>query len=195
MATLGQLVRAGRTLCAIGIDDAPFKRGERAPVPVSGVVCQGTRFDGLLWGHITQDGSDATEVLASRITSSKFGRQAHVVLTDGVTVGGLNVIDLRELADRLAVPCIAVMRRRPDLVAMRRALQRVPDPDRRWAIIQRAGPIHEREGFTFQVVGAALEDAAQALVALTDRGRVPEPLRLAHLIGSAVVTGESGRRA
>jgi len=34
-----------------------------------------------------------------------------------------------------------------------------------------------------------------ALATLTDRGKVPEPLRLAHLIGAAVVTGQSGRRA
>lgn len=162
---------------------------------VGGVVCQGTRFEGMLWGHVTQDGTDATENLASLVSESKFGPQLHVVLTDGVTVGGLNVLDLRELSERLERPCIAVMRRHPDLAAMRQVLQRVPDPDRRWAMVQRAGPIHQRDGFTFQVVGAALEDAAAALVALTDRGRVPEPLRLAHLIGSAVMTGVSGKRA
>lgn len=158
-------------------------------------MCQGTRFEGLLWDHVTQDGADATGVLSSLISRSKFARQVHVVLTDGVTVGGLNVVDLALLSERLACPCIAVMRRRPDLAAMRRALQQVPDPDVRWATLQRAGPIHERNGFVFQVVGAALEDAALALGVLTDRGRVPEPLRLAHLIGSAVTTGQSSNRA
>jgi endonuclease V-like protein UPF0215 family len=195
MATLGQLVRAGRTLRAIGVDDAPFQRGDPAPVPVSGVVCQGTRFEGLLWDRVTQDGDDGTAVLTAMIAGSKFARQAHVVLTDGITLGGLNVVDLAALSDRLGCPCISVMRRRPDLAAMRRALQRVRDPDRRWAMIQRAGPVHERNGFTFQVVGASLEDAAVALGSLTDRGQVPEPLRLAHLIGSAVITGQSGKRA
>ena len=195
MATLGQLVRAGRTLHAIGIDDAPFRRRDPAAVPVGGVFCQGTRFEGLLWSHVTPDGTDATAVLSDMVARSKFARQAHVVLTDGVTFGGWNVVDLRSLAERVGCPCIAVMRRRPDLVAMQRAIQRVPDPDVRWATIQRAGPIHERGGFVFQVAGAALEDAALALGALTDRGLVPEPLRLAHLIGSAVVTGESGKRA
>jgi endonuclease V-like protein UPF0215 family len=36
---------------------------------------------------------------------------------------------------------------------------------------------------------------AEALKRLTDRGNVPEALRLAHLIGSAVVMGESSKRA
>ena len=129
------------------------------------------------------------------MAGSKFGPQVHALLTDGVTVGGLNVIDLPRLQERVGCPCIAVMRRIPDLAAMKRALSRVPDPEQRWATVQRAGPIHEQGGFVFQVVGASAEDAALALGRLTDRGRVPEPLRLAHLIGAAVVTGESGRRA
>jgi hypothetical protein len=36
---------------------------------------------------------------------------------------------------------------------------------------------------------------ADALTQLTDTGHVPECLRLAHLIGSAVKTGTSGQRA
>jgi endonuclease V-like protein UPF0215 family len=47
----------------------------------------------------------------------------------------------------------------------------------------------------FQVQGAGPDEAAEALARLTDRGAVPEPLRLAHLVGAAISTGESGRRA
>jgi hypothetical protein len=36
---------------------------------------------------------------------------------------------------------------------------------------------------------------AAVLRRLTDCGNVPEALRLAHLIGAAVVKGESGRQA
>ncbi|MFP2934395.1 hypothetical protein ACLESO_56630 [Pyxidicoccus sp. 3LG] len=43
--------------------------------------------------------------------------------------------------------------------------------------------------------GAEPPLVAEALARVTDRGNVPEPLRLAHLIGSAVVTGQSGQRA
>jgi hypothetical protein len=62
-------------------------------------------------------------------------------------------------------------------------------------VLARAGPIHRRGSFVFQVQGAEPDAIAAALARLTDRGAVPEPLRLAHLIGAAVVTGESGRRA
>lgn len=195
MATLAQVVASGRNLCTIGFDDAPFERRTGAPVQVAGVVCSGTRFEGLLWGHTTKDGTDATEVLAQMLAGSKFAPQLHLVLCDGVTVGGLNIIDLITLHEATALPCVSVMRRPPDLRAIRRVVDRLPDAQVRWHRIQRAGVVHQLGGFTFQVVGAEPADVAAALSSLTDRGKVPEPLRLAHLIGSAVVRGESSNRA
>jgi len=199
MGSLDKLVRAGRRLHAVGFDDGPFGRQRGAPVPLAGVVTSQTRFEGLLWGGTTRDGTDATERIAELLTGSKFGPQVHLVLLDGIAVGGLNVVDLPALAGAVGVPCVAVMRRMPDLQALRRALRRTDDAEARWATIQRAGPIHRSRGFTFQVQGADAADGpmevAAALSVLTDRGKVPEPLRLAHLIASAVVTGTSSRRA
>lgn len=192
---LAALVATGRRLSAVGFDDAPFEKRPGAAVPLCGVVTAGTRFEGMLWGGTTKDGTDATEVLARLVTDSKFQPQLHVVLLDGVTVGGLNVVDLPALAAEIGLPCLAVMRRRPDLDAIRRVVERLPDGAPRWERIGRAGTIHELGGFVFQVAGATPEDGAAALRSLTDRGRVPEPLRLAHLIGSAVITGQSSRRA
>jgi endonuclease V-like protein UPF0215 family len=47
----------------------------------------------------------------------------------------------------------------------------------------------------FQVCGGEVEEVAGLLARVTDQGQVPEALRLAHMIGSAVMMGESGRRA
>ncbi|MEZ4320666.1 MAG: DUF99 family protein [Myxococcota bacterium] len=195
MKALAEVLRAGRRLRAIGFDDAPFAKSAGAPVPVSGIVTSGTRFEGMLWGQATRDGSDGTDVIAGLLARSKFAAQVHVVLTDGLTIGGLNVLDLAALHTSAGVPCIAVMRRAPDLPRFRRTLDTQPDGAARWECVQRAGPVHERDGFVFQVVGAEPAEAALALKRLTDRGKVPEPLRLAHLIGAAVITGESGKRA
>ena len=59
----------------------------------------------------------------------------------------------------------------------------------------KAGEIHAYAPFFFQVCGERPEIIAQALVQLTDRGKVPEALRLAHLIGAAVAGGESSSQA
>lgn len=185
----------GRTLRAVGFDDAPFVRGRRGDVGVAGVVCAGTRFEGLVWGRLRQDGWNATDALARLLLPGKFLPQVHLVLLDGLSFGGLNLVDLPRLAALLARPSVAVMRRAPDLPAMERAIRRLPGADRRLALLRAAGPIHVVGGFTFQVAGAEPAAAADALTRLTDRGDVPEPLRLAHLVGAAVRLGESGRRA
>jgi len=117
------------------------------------------------------------------------------VLLDGIAFGGLNVVDLPTLAGRLARPCIAVMRRQPDLEAVAHAVRKLPRADARLELLRRAGPIHERGHFVFQVQGLEAAEAGDALERLTDTGHVPEVLRLAHLIGSAVQGGESSHRA
>ena len=186
---------AGRVIRAIGFDDAPFERRRGAPVRIAGVVCAGTRFEGMVFGTARQDGWNATEVLRRLLARGKFLPQLHLVLLDGIAFGGFNVVDLEALASALACPCVAVMRSAPDLPAVERALRRLPQPERRLRVLRRAGPIHIRPPFVFQVRGAEPDEVFAALRRLTDRGNVPEPLRLAHLVGAAVVCGESGRRA
>ena len=148
-----------------------------------------------MWVEATKDGLDATDVLAAMLLSGKFYDQVHAVLLDGLAIGGFNLIDLPQLAERLERPCVAVMRRRPNLEAIHTALSQLADAPHRRALSARAGVIHEEEGFIFQVVGESPAVVGRALAAVTDQGRVPEPLRLAHLIGAAVKLGQSGRRA
>jgi uncharacterized protein len=192
---LEALLRLNRTIRVIGFDDAPFTRGSSQPVGVAGVVCAGTRFEGMLWGQIQPDGWDATEVLCKMLLKSKFLPQLHVILLDGISMGGLNIVDLPLLAKRLETPCVAVMRKKPDLHAIKQAMQRVSEPEQRLEIIRRAGDIYEHPPFYFQVSGANSQAIAQVLERLTDCGHVPEALRIAHLITSAVMKGESGRQA
>lgn len=193
---LEDLLRRDRRIRAIGFDDGPFDRDPRITrVPVAGVVCAGTRFEGMVWGHVRKDGFDATVVLERMLARSKFLPQIHLVLLDGIALGGFNVVDLPALAEALGVPCIAVMRKPPDLRAVERAIRRLPRAEARLARLRRAGPVHHRPPIAWQVAGADPEVAHAVLVRLTDTGHVPEPLRLAHLVAAAVVTGESGRRA
>ena len=195
MKSLAEVLRLGRQIRSIGFDDAPFDRTPGSPVHVSGIVCLDTRIEGMLWGQATKDGHDATDTIAELLLQSKFYDQVHVVLLDGIAVGGFNIVDLPALAARLERPCVAVMRKVPDLVAVQEVIRRLPDPDDRLDRLARAGAIHEVGGFIFQVCGEKPGVVARGLAQLTDRGRVPEPLRLAHLIGSAVQLGQSGRRA
>ncbi len=192
---LDTLIEQRRTIRVIGFDDAPFVRSDRSPVNIAGVVCAGTRFEGMLWGQVQPDGWDATEAISTLLLNSKFHPQVHLVLLDGVSMAGFNIIDLPVLAEQLQRPCITVMRKQPNMKKIAHAVTRLPDSTQRLELMNKAGAIYQYPPFYFQVCGAAPATAAIALERLTDRGHVPEALRIAHLITSAVMKGESGRQA
>lgn len=192
---LNSLLRLNRVIRVIGFDDAPFLRNTSKSVSIAGIVCAGTRFEGMVWGQVEQDGWDATDVILKLLLGRKFLPQLHVLLLDGIAFGGFNIIDLPKLSEQLQLPCVAVMRRMPNLTAIEQAIYRLPQPERRLQLLQQAGTIHAYPPFFFQVCGACPKVIFSVLERLTDRGKVPEALRLAHLIGAAVVTGESGSSA
>lgn len=162
---------------------------------LAGIVCAGSAFEGMLWGQVTKDGLDATEALVAMVTQSKFHDQVHAILIDGLAFGGFNLVDLQTLSHRLDRPCVAVMRRPPNMPSIHRALRHFHDAALRRAMIERAGEVHQVDDFVFQVVGASPQDTARLLAHVTLHGDVPEPLRMAHLINSAIKTGQSSQRA
>jgi uncharacterized protein len=193
--TLEKLLQLNRTIRVMGFDDAPFDTDKDTTVHVAGIVCAGTHFEGMVWGQVEKDGSDATAVFCQLLLQSKFYEQVHIVLIDGLAVGGFNLLDLPQLAERLERPCVSVMRKPPNLFAIQKALENLPDTEKRLELIRKAGPVYTQKPFYFQTQGANPATVSEVLERLTVEGYVPEALRLAHLIGSAVMTGQSSKRA
>lgn len=179
----------------IGFDDGPFVRAHRGDVPLVGVVCARTRVDGVLFGKVRRDGANATRAMIELLRGSHFRAHVQAVLLQGIAVAGFNVVDVHALHQALGVPVLVVARRQPDLAAIRRALDAVPGAARKWRLIEQAGPMEALESVWVQRVGIGLE-AARGLLARTRlHGNLPEPLRMAHLIAGASVTGHSRGRA
>lgn len=192
---LRRLLESDKTVRTVGFDDQPFDRDQSDPVGVAGVVCKGTSFDGMVWTRVTPDGADANRRLAEALAESKFLDQLHAVLLDGIAFAGFNVVDLPALAETLDRPCVTVMRRRPDFDAIREALRHVDRPDERMRTIRRAGDVHAADDVFFQSAGCSSATARTLVDRLGVRGYIPEPIRIAHQIATAVADGESGRRA
>ena len=177
----------------LGVDDAAFVPHSKGFVPVIGVVFRGGYWlDGLLSTKIEIDGFDATEKIASMITNSSHKRQLRVIMLDGVTFGGFNVVDIKELNERTKLPVIAVTRDRPDLKDIRVALKNLPEPERRWKALLNAGQILElstrsRKERVYVEIDGILEEDARKIIKLTStRSSIPEALRVAHLIASGL---------
>ncbi len=183
----------------IGIDDSPLVG--RDILVVGAILRGGSWLDGLLSTHIEKDGTDATERLASMITESRNYGQIRVAMLNGVTFGGFNVVDIADLHRRTQIPVIAVTRRLPDMESIRRALENLPRPELRYQAILKAGEINEvrtkwrGSPVYFQCKGMEKEDAARLIVDTAVHSRLPEPVRVAHIIATGIVLGESSRRA
>ena len=177
----------------IGIDDAPFAREQGGgAVPIVGAVYASLRLDGVLIGAIEKDGTDVTEKLIELVASSRFYQHIQLVLLQGVTFGGFNVVDVPALVDSLKVPALVVCRKSPDMEAMRKALlSRILEGESKWQLIEKLGPMELLAGIYVQRVGMSLEEATQVVERFAVNGQLPEPLRTAHLIAGALVYGES----
>ncbi|MFO8109773.1 MAG: DUF99 family protein [Thermoplasmata archaeon] len=180
---------------AIGIDDAPFSFDHEKVLVVGNLTRAPNYLEGILSTYVSVDGRDATTKIADMITESRFAEQAKVIFTDGGAVGGFNVIDLEELFRKTNTPVISVSRDEPDFKNIKGALKgHFEDWKTRFDIFKN-GEIYEVETkhlpIYIQPEGLDLNEAKRLLKLFTVRGRLPEPIRISHIVASGIVRGES----
>lgn len=192
----------------LGIDDAPFNKFNKGEhVLVVGTVFRGGQsMDAVLTTYITADGEDSTRNVIKMINSSRNKGQLSAVMIDGIAFGGLNVIDIHEVSKQTKLPVMTVIRRMPDMKSIKKALKNVDSADRKLKLIEKAGEVYEHtlsnisfkdsEGkIYFQLAGLSKEKAEEILELTTYHGLMPEPIRVAHIIGAGLKNGESKGRA
>jgi endonuclease V-like protein UPF0215 family len=186
----------------LGIDDGPFEPRAGGRVPLVGVVFRGGRWlDGVLSTTIGQDGTDATERVVEMVNRSRHRGQLRIVMADGVTFAGFNVLDIKEVFKRTGLPVTVVSRERPNMVDVRKAIKHLSDWRERWKVVEGSGKIYQvgtkrrAAPIYMQFVGMGRADAEQVVKLSSTRSLIPEPLRVAHLIATALVRGESYGRA
>lgn len=184
----------------LGFDDGPFTKKSKRVLLV-GVVFRGGKFlEGVLRTYVKVDGLDATQKTIKLINSSRHKQQLKIIMLDGITVGGFNLIDIKEVNEETGLPAIVINRKKPNLRDVRKALKKFDDFNRRWQIIRNAGKIKKmvtvkgKELF-YQNVGISDEETEEIINLSISRSDIPEVLRVAHIIASGIVKGESYGRA
>ncbi len=177
----------------LGVDDGSFIPHTKGQVPVIGVVFRGGYWlDGVMHTKIEVDGFDATEKIVSMITSSPHYKQLRVVMLNGITFAGFNIVDVKALNDATKLPVITVTREKPDFADIRKALQNLTCSEERWKAILNAGEPFEvftrtaKAKVYMQTVGISKEDAQKIVRLTSTRSNIPEALRVAHLIASGI---------
>jgi len=180
----------------LGIDDGMFIPHSKERVDVVGVVFRGGYWlDGFMHTQVQVDGMDATRKLTQMIIESPHCQQLRVVMLNGVTLGGFNIVDIAQLYEKTGLPVIAVTRDHPDFEGIRKALCNLPQMEARWKAIEKAGRIQRvctRKGedpIYAHAVGISKETAERIMKSTSTRSNIPEPLRVAHIIASGLLCG------
>ena len=176
----------------IGIDDAPFFKFSKGNVLIIGVVMRKKLVEGVLSNYIRIDGLDSTKKIASMINSSKFGPQSKIIMINGIALGGFNVIDTEELSK--SFPVIIISRKKPDFKKIKDALENFKDGKKRFEIIKKAGKPKICNGIYFQNMGINKEETCKYIKEYSYYSNIPEPIRLAHVIGAGIILGENRQR-
>ena len=178
----------------IGFDDAPFtfNSPSQKTTQLIGVVCQGTRLVKVLRKEIEIDGDDSTEALIELV--KKAEKHVQYILTDTITFAGFNICNLIEIYERTGKPIIAVTEKEVNLESVKKALINKFSDSIYKAKIQyiiNAGNLYETEIETaggtskifFHSKGIEYNQINLLLQKICIDSKLPEPVRLAHIIG------------
>ena len=183
----------------LGIDDSPFKFGDKKTIVIGVVMRIPSYIEAVLRTEVEVDGDDACDKLAEMINSSRYKEQLKLVMLDGVALGGFNIVDIKELNEKIGLPIVTITREKPNFEAMERALkEHFEDWQNRLEIIKKGELVvieTKHKPIFVKFVGMDFEDVKNIIKLSTVRGALPEAIRVAHLIASGVAVGESYGRA
>jgi len=174
---------------ALGIDDGPL-----APQTLLvGVIMRRDRFEGLLSTRVSLDGEDATGKIIEMVRNSKFASQLHVVFINGVAVAGFNLVNYVKISRELGVPVIAVTPNEPHPEEMEKVVKKWKGKREIWEEIRRPAIRMETEkgSIWYQHAGADKRKAERLIKHFLVHSKIPEPLRIAHIIAAGIELGES----
>ena len=144
--------------------------------------------------EVAIDGDDSVDVMIAMLSRAPQRDQVHAAFTNATTMAGFNVIDVDLFHERTGVPMISVVRDEPDMGAVADALgTRFGDPGARLELLSRR-EWTAIDGIHATWAGTGEAGARELLSVCTLRGNIPESLRVARLIASAIGSGMSRGR-
>jgi len=192
------MVRIKKEIRILGIDDGYFEKFKAKKCLVIGVVYRGAEFlDGLISFKVKVDGDDATEKIIESINKSKHLKQLSLIMVNGISLAGFNVIDIEKISKETGLPIIIVSRKNPRIELIKKVLKKIGKEDK-IKLIEKARKPREfkinKTKIYFQFYGMEEEKAREILKLTIKHGNMPEPLRIAHIIASGVTLGENRGR-
>lgn len=186
-------IRINTNIRILAVDDTPKVDSSSFLI---GIIYRNGIVEGAVSAKITYDGNDSTDEIIRMVKNSRFSSQINLIILNSITTAGLNIVDISKLADSLSIPVIAVTRHQPKVSELEKAVRKLDIPEeekeRRITMIRNAGEPFKIKAKPLIYAQAAGIDRYKAMEVIKNIGL--EPLRLSHIIASALVLGESKGR-
>lgn len=174
----------------IGIDDAPFNKFDKEALIIGTYMRGNSIVDEISFKKIEKDGFDSTEKIL-KIVKDKHFTKINAIFLDGVTFGGFNIADIVKIYNETEIPVIAVMEKEPDLLKMKSALKKYffdfPEKIEMLESFPKPEPF---ENIFIQCIGINFEEACILIKKTRLRSKIPECLRISHLVGRGFLNME-----
>ncbi len=184
---------SGYYLNVVGVDDGyfpPSYKDLRLNTVLAAVLCRNDLPIDVRLTRVKVDYDNIEGRIAELI--GDWVPQVDLVILDGVTYAGFNVVDPDELSYELSMPVITFFHYELNLRSIEEALlKHFPDWRRRLKIIRKVYlrskqvPTHWRP-VRLDVVNISFNKAVDIITKLQITSPVPEPLRIADLVASGV---------
>ncbi len=173
----------------LALDEAPFRREDRS-VMVIGTIARQDVIEGVISFYVEKDGTDSTDMIIKRLSGSRFESQVRIIAINGITLAGLNIVDIPRLAKELKVQVLGITRKKPHPGLLKTASNKVENKKKERAVllgrVTRAVKVMRSAGYYVQYVGPAPVGETVE--------RAAGFLRLSHLIASGIGYGVSKGR-
>ncbi len=167
----------------MAFDDSPFSRDDEFTSIVGVIMRKDLYIESLVKKKIRVDGLDATERVFEAVKEKGSG--VKVIMTQGITLGGFNILNVEKLYQETGIPIINVVDHEPDMKAIKEALRKYfKNWRKRYSALSEN--FHKSGSLYIQSTGIEMKIAEKFINQLTVNGKIPEPLRIADLIASII---------
>ncbi len=179
----------------LGIDDGPFSKNIDKKTVLVGILMKFNSYiEGITVKKIDIDGTDVNNQIIEMF-NGRFNKEINFIMTNGITFGGFNIMDISLINEKTNIPVISVIRKKPDLELIYNALKKhFGDYEYRIDLINKSFPeeiILNNNNLYVNYKGINLTDVKNIIKKTIKMGNMPEPIRMAHLVATAIIKGES----
>jgi endonuclease V-like protein UPF0215 family len=176
----------------LGIAES-FRRTQKKSVLAGIVMRSDFVIDGVAFDKITVGGMDATEGVL-HVFESLQRADINVMMLNGCVISWFNIIDLRDVYERLRIPLICVTYEESEGLEghIARHFEACGERESRIEAYKRLGNrvsvrLHNNFDVLIRFLGMEKTEAAMVLKKFTTHGKVPEPLRVAKIVARATL--------